>query len=85
MGCSVLTRPSKHSGKPVRLATSVTGIPASCKVLYVPPVDKRVTLAACNDSANGSMFVLSETDNKALLMVRGVFGSCSNGLRDIDK
>ena len=38
-GCSVLTRPSIISGKPVTAATSVTLRPASLKAFEVPPVE----------------------------------------------
>ena len=42
LGCSVFTRPSSISGKPVWSATSVTGRFASANSLAVPPVDRSV-------------------------------------------
>ena len=38
-GCSVLTRPSIISGKPVRSSIGRTGTPASASALAVPPVE----------------------------------------------
>ena len=38
-GCSVLTRPSRHSGNPVSCSTWVTGTPASARVRAVDPVE----------------------------------------------
>ena len=42
-GCSVFTRPSSISGKPVTSATSVTARPASASSRAVPPVDSSRT------------------------------------------
>ena len=39
-GCSVLTRPSRISGAPVKSLTSRTGTPASASACAVPPVDR---------------------------------------------
>ena len=39
-GCSVFTRPSRISGKPVSSDTSTTASPASCSARAVPPVDR---------------------------------------------
>ena len=38
-GCSVTTRWPRIAGKPVRSATSVTGMPASAIAVAVPPLD----------------------------------------------
>ena len=65
VGCSVFTRPSSISGKPVSSATSVTGRPASASSLAVPPVDSSFTPSACSARANSTMPVLSETEMQA--------------------
>ena len=41
-GCSVFTRPSIISGKPVCWLTSVTGSPRSARSRAVPPVERSV-------------------------------------------
>src|SRR3990167_5680971 len=69
VGCSVLTRPSSISGKPVCSATSVTGSPASASSFAVPPVDSSLTPSACRPRANSSTPVLSETEISAVVMV----------------
>ena len=46
-GCSVFTRPSIISGKPVRSVTSRTGRPASASALRVPPVETSSTPRSC--------------------------------------
>src|SRR3990167_9478995 len=68
-GCSVLTRPSSISGKPVTSATSVTGRPASASRRAVPPVDSSLTPRACSAWAKSTMPVLSDTDSNAVVMV----------------
>ena len=45
-GCSVFTRPSRHSGKPVRSSTLVTGTPACSMALAVLPVETISTPAS---------------------------------------
>src|SRR5438034_4997648 len=60
-GCSVLTRPSIISGKPVTSATVVTGKPASASAFAVPPVEIKATPAAARARANGTSPALSET------------------------
>ena len=66
LGCSVLTRPSSISGKPVWSATSVTGSPLSASSLAVPPVDRSLTPKACKSLASSTMPVLSDTDRRAV-------------------
>ena len=46
-GCSVLTRPSRHSGKPVSSSTLVTGMPSPSISAAEPPVDTSATPASC--------------------------------------
>ena len=58
-GCSVLTRPSRHSGKPVRSSTGVTGTPAAAILAAVLPVETISTPAACSPDASSSRPVLS--------------------------
>jgi len=52
IGCRVLTRPSRHSGKPVSSSTRVTGTPAAAIVPAVEPVDTSSTPAACSAVAS---------------------------------
>src|SRR5688572_19359791 len=74
-GCSVFTRPSSISGKPVTSATSFTGRPASASRRAVPPVESRATPAACSARAKSTMPVLSETESRAVSGMReGLFG-----------
>src|SRR6218665_1028706 len=73
-GCSVFTRPSSISGKPVCSATSVTGRPASASSLAVPPVDSRRTFSACRAWANSTMPVLSDTEIRAVSCDMGGLG-----------
>src|ERR1043165_7641794 len=47
-GCSVFTRPSMISGKPVWSLTSITSTPASRRVLAEPPVDRIATPCAAS-------------------------------------
>jgi hypothetical protein len=58
-GCSVLTRPSRHSGNPVTSSTAVTGTPAAATAAAVDPVDTMATPASCRPAASGSSPVLS--------------------------
>src|SRR5690606_17863171 len=51
-GCSVLTRPSRHSGKPVSSSTGVTGMPASAIRDAVEPVETSSTPASCSAVAS---------------------------------
>ena len=67
-GCSVFTRPSIISGKPVTCATSVTGNPCSRRNLAVPPVLISSTPnSSCSAVANSASPVLSETESSARL------------------
>ena len=59
LGCSVLTRPSRHSGKPVSSSTWVTGTPASAIRAAVEPVETSATPASCRARASSSSPVLS--------------------------
>ena len=74
-GCSVLTRPSSISGKPVCSATSVTGSPASASSLAVPPVESSATPSACSARARSTTPVLSETE----IRLHGVM-ACAHGV-----
>ena len=65
-GCSVFTRPSSISGKPVISETSVTGRPFSASSLAVPPVDSSFTPLSCSVRAKSTMPVLSETESRAV-------------------
>jgi hypothetical protein len=58
-GCSVLTRPSRHSGKPVTSSTRVTGTPASVIAAAVLPVLTISTPALSSDRARSPRPVLS--------------------------
>src|ERR1700733_9659785 len=64
-GCSVLTRPSIISGKPVKSPTSSTFSPASLSVLRVPPVETSSMPKPDNARANSTTPVLSETEMSA--------------------
>src|SRR5947209_6323496 len=66
-GCSVLTRPSSISGKPVCVATSVTASPASASSLAVPPVESRSMPSALSSRASSTTPVLSETEISACI------------------
>lgn len=54
LGCRVLTRPSRHSGKPVSSSTLVTGTPAPAIFAAVDPVETSWTPAACSPCASSS-------------------------------
>src|SRR5262245_8596767 len=71
-GCSVLTRPSSISGKPVTCATSVTGSPASASSLAVPPVDTSATPRWCSARAKSTTPVLSDTEINARVIDRSL-------------
>ena len=58
-GCSVLTRPSSVSGKPVTSPTAVTGTPAAAMVLAVDPVETISMPASDSPRARSSRPVLS--------------------------
>ena len=64
-GCSVLTRPSRHSGNPVTSSTRVTGTPASAIRRAVDPVETISTPAACSPVARSSRPALSNTLTRA--------------------
>jgi len=65
-GCSVLTRPSSISGKPVYDETSVAAIPSLRRSFAVPPVDTSSTASAASACASSTMPDLSETLRRAL-------------------
>src|SRR3954468_20018390 len=69
VGCSVLTRPSSISGKPVCSATSVTSRPAVASSFAVPPVESRRTPRAASSRASSTTPVLSETEINACIAV----------------
>ena len=58
-GCSVFTRPSRHSGNPVTCSTGVTGMPASAIRRAVAPVLTSSTPAAASPAASSSIPALS--------------------------
>src|SRR6185295_3052895 len=60
-GCSVLTRPSSISGKPVCADTSVTRTPSFSSSLAVPPVDRICTPRPASALASSTTPDLSET------------------------
>ena len=64
-GCSVFTRPSRHSGKPVTSLTGTTGTPASRSFAAVEPVDTISTPAAASARPRSTSPVLSETETRA--------------------
>src|SRR5512139_192398 len=64
-GCSVFTRPSMISGKPVTDDTSRTGMPAAASAFAVPPVEISSTPRAANARARSVSPVLSETESSA--------------------
>src|SRR5512139_2809797 len=65
LGCSVLTRPSSISGKPVYSLTSITARPASRSALAVPPVESSSTPALASVRAKSTRPVLSDTESRA--------------------
>src|SRR5262245_58974924 len=64
-GCSVLTRPSMISGKPVWSETSVTFTPASRSALAEPPVDRISTPRPARYWPNSTSPALSDTEISA--------------------
>src|SRR5689334_24150791 len=72
LGCSVLTRPSIISGKPVSSEMSETARPASRNALAVPPVEISATPWRARPLAKSTSPVLSETDSNARRMGRSV-------------
>ena len=84
-GCSVLTRPSIISGKPVRSSMGRTGTPASASALAVPPVETISTPNSLTSARqNSTTPVLSVTETSARLMetfdiVAGSPSVASNG------
>ena len=58
-GCRVLTRPSRHSGKPVSSSTLVTGRPRSAISFADPPVETSSTPASCRPRTRSSRPALS--------------------------
>src|SRR5271155_2945231 len=64
-GCSVLTRPSIISGKPVSSLTSSAFRPASLSVLRVPPVETSSMPKPASSRANSTIPDLSETEIRA--------------------
>jgi hypothetical protein len=71
-GCSVFTRPSIISGKPVTSATVVTGRPTSVSARAVPPVETSVNPRATRPRPRSAMPVLSETLSRALGIIKKV-------------
>src|SRR5690554_3386844 len=78
LGWSVLTRPSRISGKPVSSATPCTGSPASAKIRWVPPVEIRVNPCSTKPRANSTRPVLSETLSNASFLLIDATPSSSN-------
>src|SRR5450631_4522437 len=68
LGCSVFTRPSIISGKPVCSATSVTTTPFSLRSWAVPPVERICTPCVSSARASSTTPVLSETLMRARLI-----------------
>src|SRR5688572_3353122 len=64
-GCSVFTRPSMISGKPVSDDTSVTASPAPAIARAVPPVETSAKPRPASSRASSTMPVLSETESNA--------------------
>src|SRR3954453_11824701 len=74
-GCSVFTRPSSISGKPVYAPMSVTGTPAARSMPAVPPVDRISISKVSNARARSSTPVLLET----LISARRMDGIVQDG------
>ena len=68
-GCSVFTRPSRHSGKFVILLIFTAGMPASQIALYVPPVLTISYPIAASRLATCSIPLLSDTLISALFFM----------------
>ena len=71
-GCSVLTRPSSISGKPVTSAMSRTASPASASALRVPPVEISSTPKAGQAAGQVDQAGLVADAEKARRMMRMV-------------
>src|SRR6185312_15770203 len=65
LGCSVLTRPSMISGKPVSSLISRTGMPESRSAFALPPVETISMPSACRAPPMSARPVLSETLSSA--------------------
>src|SRR5690348_409819 len=68
LGCSVFTRPSNISGKPVSSDTSRTARPASRRAFAVPPVETSSTPNPASTRAKSTRPVLSVTLSSARLI-----------------
>src|SRR3954452_490885 len=68
LGCSVLTRPSMISGKPVKSSIARTARPASLSAVAVPPVETISTPSSASPRAKSTIPRLSETDSSARWM-----------------
>src|ERR1051325_8775952 len=68
LGCSVFTRPSSISGKPVCAETSVTGTPSFDRSCAVPPVERSCTPSAASPRPSSTKPDLSETLSSARLI-----------------
>jgi len=64
-GCSVLSRPSSTSGKPVTSSTPITGTPAARNAAAVPPVETMSQPSAERPCAKPTMPRLSLTEISA--------------------
>src|SRR6185295_3690873 len=81
-GCSVFTRPSIISGKPVGAETSRTVSPASASALAVPPVEISSIPWPSSALAKSTRPVLSDTDSRARVIGRSVMRSVVPGLAE---
>src|SRR5512135_995360 len=64
-GCSVFTRPSRISGKPVTASTACTGTPPARSAAKVPPVEMMSHPRSTSPWANCTIPLLSLTDISA--------------------
>ena len=80
-GCSVLTRPSSSSGKPVTSSTVVTGTPAARSAAAVPPVEMISQPSWARPWAKATMPRLSLTEISA----RGMTDDSRRGLHGFGK
>jgi len=79
-GCRVFTRPSRDSGNPVTVETSVTSWPARRMVAAVDPVETISTPAAASASASSTRPALSLTEMRARftgMMSRSRYRRCA--------
>src|SRR5438046_7621325 len=65
LGCRVLTRPPRISGKPVSSSTSVTATPDSFRCPAVPPVETTRTPDSVSERQKSAIPVLSWTETRA--------------------